>query len=102
MSGFEQQENGPSHGNHIVPRLDCEVSALERYRGVGIPEERLKKIGEPFYSTKDKGTGLGMLVSYKIVEAHRERIRIDSIVNKGTQAEVTFPLAANPIEGTER
>jgi two-component system sporulation sensor kinase A len=71
-------------------------------RGVGIPEERLKKIGEPFYSTKDKGTGLGMLVSYKIVEAHRGRIRIDSSVNAGTKVEVTFPLSVQPTRTSDR
>ncbi|WP_309122661.1 PAS domain S-box protein [Paenibacillus sp.] len=66
--------------------------------GCGISEERLHKIGEPFYSTKDKGTGLGMLVSYKIVESHRGRIRIESKVNEGTRVQVTFPLADKPRE----
>jgi len=95
-------ESMPDGGAAVVSVRIGDGDAIVRIedKGLGIPEERLLKIGEPFYSTKDKGTGLGMLVSYKIVEAHRGRIRIDSKVNEGTQVEVTLPLAANPIEAT--
>ena len=39
--------------------------------GVGIPPERLKKLGEPFYTTKKTGNGLGLMVSFKIIEGHK-------------------------------
>ena len=61
--------------------------------GQGIPKDRLDKLGEPFYSTKEKGTGLGLLVSYKIIEAHRGSINFTSEVAKGTLVEITLPIS---------
>lgn len=60
-------------------------------QGSGIPKERLPKLGEPFYSTKKKGTGLGIMMCYKIVEAHHGEIFIKSKVNKGTTIDIILP-----------
>jgi two-component system, sporulation sensor kinase E len=60
--------------------------------GMGIPKERIKKIGEPFYTTKEKGTGLGLMVSYKIIEEHKGSIEIESKEGKGTIFHITMPL----------
>jgi len=59
--------------------------------GCGIEENRLKRIGEPFYSVKEKGIGLGMTVSYRIIETHKGSINITSEVNVGTSVEVLLP-----------
>lgn len=61
--------------------------------GCGISEERLHKLGEPYYSTKEKGTGIGLMVSYKIIEHHKGRILISSKVGKGTTIEVILPIS---------
>ena len=61
--------------------------------GVGIPEEVLKRIFEPFYTTKSKGTGLGMMITNKIVTAHNGIIKIRSKVGEGTEIILRFPLA---------
>jgi two-component system, sporulation sensor kinase A len=61
-------------------------------QGCGIPKDRIDKLGEPFYSTKEKGTGLGLMVSYKIIEAHNGKIKIKSEVEKGTVVSIIFPM----------
>ncbi|KQL59140.1 MULTISPECIES: PAS domain-containing sensor histidine kinase [Bacillaceae] len=60
--------------------------------GHGISEERMARLGEPFFSQKDKGTGLGLTVSYKIVEQHKGNILYESAVGEGTIVHITFPL----------
>jgi PAS domain S-box-containing protein len=62
--------------------------------GAGIPEEILHRIGEPFYTTKEKGTGLGLMVSFKIIENHSGTIQIESEPGKGTLFTITLPQAA--------
>ncbi|MCQ6276822.1 PAS domain-containing protein [Bacillus sp. V3B] len=60
--------------------------------GIGIPEEKLKKIGEPFYTTKENGNGLGLMVSFKIIESHKGNIYIESEVDKGTTFNIILPV----------
>ena len=59
--------------------------------GCGIAENHLKHIGEPFYSVKENGTGLGMTVCLSIIETHKGSIHITSQVNSGTSVEVLLP-----------
>ncbi|MBP3952957.1 ATP-binding protein [Bacillus suaedae] len=60
--------------------------------GNGMSESSLKKLGEPFYTTKPKGTGLGLLVCYKIIENHGGTICVDSTLGQGTTFTVKLPL----------
>ncbi|WP_456278612.1 ATP-binding protein [Bacillus sp. AK128] len=60
--------------------------------GPGMPKRLLSRIGEPFYSTKEKGTGLGLMVSYKIINNHKGTIKVNSQVGRGTTFTVTLPL----------
>ncbi|MNG35880.1 Sporulation kinase E [compost metagenome] len=60
-------------------------------QGCGIAPERLPKLGEPFYSTKEKGTGLGLMVCYRIIEAHGGFMKINSKLEEGTVVEITLP-----------
>ncbi|MBT2758698.1 PAS domain S-box protein [Mesobacillus foraminis] len=63
--------------------------------GCGISDEFLKRLGEPFYSSKEKGTGLGLTVSFKIVESHNGDIRFNSLANQGTEVLVELPMSNN-------
>ncbi|WLR53714.1 ATP-binding protein [Mesobacillus subterraneus] len=60
--------------------------------GEGIPTEKIKKLGEPFYTTKERGTGLGLMVSFKIIEEHGGTIEIESKVGDGTLFHIYLPL----------
>ncbi|QTH41715.1 PAS domain S-box protein [Cohnella sp. LGH] len=63
-----------------------------RDEGPGIGEDQLAKMGQPFYTTKEKGTGLGLMVSYKIVDNHQGKIDVKSELGKGTLFEITLPF----------
>lgn len=63
--------------------------------GVGITEDKLKRLGEPFYTTKERGTGLGLMVSYKIIEEHQGKIMVESEEGKGTVFHLTLPVRQN-------
>lgn len=61
-------------------------------QGCGISKERIEKIGEPFYSTKEKGTGLGLMISHKIIKEHGGIMHVESTVNLGTIVEIILPI----------
>ncbi len=60
--------------------------------GGGIPQEQLNRIFEPFYTTKKKGTGLGLMIVQRIVRAHNGRIELESHVGRGTTFRLWLPL----------
>ena len=63
--------------------------------GTGISEEDLKKIYNPFFSTKKQGTGLGLSISREIVNAHEGQIRVESQPGEGTTVIVILPVRAS-------
>ncbi|MEN1937541.1 ATP-binding protein [Paenibacillus sp. 102] len=60
--------------------------------GCGIPKEKIPKLNEAFYTTKDDGTGLGLVVTYKIIEEHQGKIQFESEVGVGTTVEIMLPI----------
>jgi len=60
--------------------------------GVGIPKENLPKLFDPFFTTKTSGTGLGLAVTYGIIEQHEGKIDVQSEVGVGTVFTLSFPL----------
>ena len=70
-------------------------------QGCGIPAEKLASIGQPFYTTKEQGTGLGMMVSMKIIENHDGTLSIASEEGQGTTIEIRLPVKARPKESPE-
>ncbi|WP_100331110.1 PAS domain S-box protein [Bacillus xiapuensis] len=84
----------PEGGNLLV-RTRCandEFVCLEVIdEGVGISQDRIPRLGEPFYSNKEKGTGLGLMVSFKIIEHHQGKIFFESEEKKGTKVEIRLP-----------
>jgi PAS domain S-box-containing protein len=60
--------------------------------GGGIPQEQINRIFEPFYTTKEKGSGLGLMIVQRIVRAHGGRIELESKVGRGTIFRIWLPL----------
>ena len=63
--------------------------------GAGIPPDKLEKIGNPFFTTKEpgKGTGLGLFITRQLIESNKGRMRVESVVGKGTTFILDFPIA---------
>jgi len=67
------------------------IEVIIRDTGSGIDPENIEKIFEPYFSTKDTGTGLGLPLVKRIVEGHGGRISVESTPNRGTTFHVWLP-----------
>ncbi|KAB7706134.1 PAS domain S-box protein [Bacillus aerolatus] len=76
---------------HTKQSVDGSICIKVADEGVGISQERIPRLGEPFYSNKEKGTGLGLMVSFKIIEHHNGKIFFESEEGKGTKVEIRLP-----------
>jgi two-component system NtrC family sensor kinase len=81
---------------HAAPG-DPDVQVQFADTGVGIPEKDLHRIFDPFFTTKGdkRGTGLGLAVSYGIIERHHGQIEVQTEEGKGTTFTVKLPLRAS-------
>jgi len=81
--GFRKKQDTLSPHNIIVKIIDS---------GPGMTDATMKKLFTPFFTTKKRGTGLGMTISLNIVENHNGKIKIASKENIGTVVQVFFPV----------
>ncbi|UQZ73252.1 sensor histidine kinase [Niallia circulans] len=82
-------------GDTIHVKLIGELDILKIViidKGTGMNEEQLEQIGTPFYSLKAKGTGLGLMICYNIIEKYDGTIHFKSKEGNGTEVTVTFPI----------
>lgn len=63
--------------------------------GVGMTKEQLARLGQPYYSLKEKGTGLGLMVTFSILQAHNGTLEYKSESGKGTEAIIILPAVRN-------
>ena len=94
--------------NHIISNLNIspndEVCVLSiQDDGCGISNEDMDKIFDPFFSTKalDQGTGLGLAMSYGIINQHHGYIHVDSVVDRGTRFEIYLPTVSKSAQTEE-
>ncbi|ART76007.1 hypothetical protein B4U37_08175 [Sutcliffiella horikoshii] len=85
----------PSGGTIYIDTEDAgdEVVVTFRDEGTGISEDIIKRLGEPFFTTKTTGTGLGLMITFNIIKNHHGTVNVTSEVNEGTQIEVRFQKA---------
>ncbi|HUA98313.1 MAG TPA: ATP-binding protein [Terracidiphilus sp.] len=93
-------------GGHlrIATHVNGHVEALVADSGNGIAPEHLKRIYDPFFTTKTtpkpgdrRGTGLGLSVSYGIIQEHAGKIHVESAIGAGTTFHLEFPLLRNSV-----
>ncbi len=89
-NGIEAMESG---GQLSIELSDSDKTAVITISdtGVGMNEEQLNRLGTPYYSTKEKGTGLGTMVVYSIVKAMEGNIEVASELGKGTRFSISLP-----------
>ncbi|HKS17025.1 MAG TPA: ATP-binding protein, partial [Planctomycetota bacterium] len=73
------------------PRLGAKIEFEDN--GPGIPKDDMKRLFSPFFTTKPRGTGMGLAIARKIVTAHGGTIVLDSVEGKGTTARLWLPAA---------
>ncbi len=88
------------HGGKVHIDLDVIDGMVEisiRDEGVGIALDKIKKLGEPFFTTKEGGNGLGLMVSYNIIQIHGGHVRVESEPNIGTCFTISIPMCKEPM-----
>lgn len=89
-NAIEAMENGGTviiQASHKADKLLISVEDT----GKGIPKDMLDQLGTPFFTTKEEGTGLGLTVTYRIIQNHKGEVYVQSKVGVGTQFKITFP-----------
>lgn len=71
------------------------IVVMIRDHGVGISEDMIPKLGDPFVTSKETGTGLGIMVSQRIIQSHQGTMDIRSAVGEGTTVTITLPALAD-------
>ena len=90
QNGIEAMKNGgvlqiniqKIKGNIVIDIIDT---------GIGMSSQQIKRIALPFYSTTEKGTGLGTMIAYSIIKELNGDIEIESELGKGTHFSITIP-----------
>ena len=86
----------------VATLANGQVEAIVSDSGSGIAPEHLKRIYDPFFTTKNmhgekRGTGLGLAVSYGIIQEHAGKIHVESAIGAGTTFHLEFPLLRNSV-----
>jgi signal transduction histidine kinase len=84
------------HGGNIdisINKKNEHILIRIKDSGIGIPQEILTKLGEPFYTTKENGTGLGLMICFRIIEQHNGNISIESVEGSGTTFDIELPIS---------
>lgn len=86
--------------NTGVIRIDAKCKAQKCFieiedNGTGIPKDQIKKIFDPYFTSKPNGMGLGLAATQNIIHTHKGRIEIESEENKGTTFKIELDLVAN-------
>jgi len=96
LKNAEESESAPEEISLIVTERGGELTFEVADRGTGMSEEVLQNALLPFYSTKERGTGLGLALCREIVEAHGGKIRIENRAGGGVAVTLSLPGPETP------
>nr|WP_285839876.1 ATP-binding protein [Alkalihalophilus marmarensis] len=74
-----------------VKKVDQTIHIIVKDTGIGMTQEDLARLGEPYYSISSKGTGIGLMVCYKVIENHGGSMSITSVCEEGTEVSIQLP-----------
>ena len=99
QNSFNAMQSGGTLTLNVESALkDATIKISVKDTGRGIPPEDLKKVFDPFYTTPEKGIGLGLPLSQKIIEEHGGKVSVSSVFNHGTTLTILLPIAAQTEE----
>jgi two-component system, NtrC family, sensor histidine kinase AtoS len=78
---------------HCGPARDGRVEVRVADTGIGMPPERLERIFDLYYTTKPKGSGIGLSMVYRAIQLHQGDITVESVPGAGTTFTITLPAA---------
>ncbi len=90
-NAIEVMQKGGFIRIRVLEGTEDTVHIMIEDEGSGIPKDKLKRLGEPFYTTKERGTGLGLMVSFNIIREHKGRIEVESELGKGSIFHLYLP-----------
>ncbi|WP_157986386.1 hybrid sensor histidine kinase/response regulator [Chitinophaga alhagiae] len=97
INAIEAMEPGQGVLTVSTEETEGKINIYITDNGAGIPEENKARLFDPFFTSKSKGTGLGLTSTQNIIINHRGNIDVDSTVGAGTQFTITLPRASAPL-----
>jgi signal transduction histidine kinase len=94
-NGIESMPNGGKIRINVKVIEEKNMLISIQDEGCGIADQDILSLGEPFYTTKQDGTGLGLMVTNQIISDHHGKMTIDSSLDKGTTVKVILPITQN-------
>lgn len=95
INAYQAMENSPEPRLQVKSSIENgELHIVVADTGCGMDSKTIKRIFEPFLTTKPKGTGLGLAVTHKILESHHAKVFVESAIGAGTKFTLVFPLVS--------
>ncbi|WP_318505856.1 ATP-binding protein [Bacillus sp. T3] len=91
-NAIESMHHGGTVEVFVAGNGPNKIQVTVQDHGCGVDAEKLKKLGEPFFTTKQDGTGLGLLVTKKIIEDHHGELLFESKKEQGTKVSMILPI----------
>lgn len=90
-NAVESMPNGGTVWVSCTSTSDEYIQIIIKDQGIGMTKKQIDRLGSPFYSLKEKGTGLGMMVSFQIIHSFQGKIKVNSEKDKGTEFIILLP-----------